>query len=151
MHQISVRTSNSSPPQVTVFGKSSPDPKVSKPHPTRLESFSGMRQIVSIKGSGLDSLLRSLPTKSRSRNDAHLISYPGVCTSTLSTAGRSRTIKLNLLVLKLSRQLCSALKETPSDSSEDEAADMRQVRHPTALHVRHGTSVEQLRQEPEAD
>jgi len=60
-------------------------------------------------------------------------------------------LKLNLLVLKLSRQLCPAFKQTPSDSSEDKAADVRQVRHPTALHVRHGTGVEQLRQEPEAD
>jgi hypothetical protein len=44
-----------------------------------------------------------------------------------------------------------ALEQTRSGSSEDQAANVRQVCHPAGLHVCHGACVEDLGEEPKAD
>src|ERR1700675_4199542 len=90
--------------------------------------------------------LRRTPGRRSSRNK-----FPHLSSLRRNLAPSHSPLKLNLLVLKLSRQLHPAFKQTPSDSSEDKAADVRKVRHPARLNLRNRACVEELCEEPKAN
>ncbi len=61
-----------------------------------------------------------------------------------------------LAIKKLIRTLlpCNSTRifeQTRGDSSEDKAADMRQVCHAAGLHMCHGTCVDKLTEKPKTD
>lgn len=77
--------------------------------------------------------------------------FPRTYAVCAGTSRKSFSAQAEPISLKLSRQLCLAFKQTPSDGSEDKAADVRQVRHPSRLNLRNRACVEELCEEPKAN